>query len=95
MNDVSDARVAAATSQILTYLEGSFGALVMVGSGLLAILSAFLGVSVAVLYGAIWKGRNWKVFAACFGAPIFFLALAIGMFIVRSVIATFFSAEMP
>ena len=91
MEPVNDARLEHAVDQIITHLEGSFGALIMVSSGLLAILSAMLGVAVAVLYGAIWKGRNWKVFAACFGTPIFFLMVAIGSFILRAVLATFFS----
>ncbi|MGI6524041.1 MAG: hypothetical protein ACOX2O_01925 [Bdellovibrionota bacterium] len=39
----NDERLADATNAILTYIEGSFGAMVMVAAGIMAILSAAVG----------------------------------------------------
>ncbi len=66
----NDSRIADATNQILTYIEGSFGALVMVGAGISAILSAAFG--------------QYKMALGC-------LIVAVGSFILRSVLSTFFN----
>lgn len=66
----NDSRIADATNQILTYIEGSFGALVMVGAGIAAILSAAFG--------------QYKAALGC-------LIVAVGSFILRSVLSTFFN----
>lgn len=66
----NDQRVAGAVNAILTYLEGSFGALIMVGGGLLAIISAAFG--------------QYRTAIGC-------LIVAVGSFILRSVISTFFN----
>ena len=66
----NDARIAESVNVILTYLEGSFGALVMVSAGVGAILSAAFGQ---------------------YRAALGLLVVAVGAFILRSLIATFFN----
>ena len=68
----NDTRISAAANIILTYLEGSFGALVMVAAGLGAILSSAFG--------------QYKAALGC-------LIIAVGSFILRSVMGTFFNTE--
>ena len=41
--DIEDSRIANAVSTLFRYLEGSFGALIMAGSGIMAIASAAFG----------------------------------------------------
>ena len=65
-------RIVEAARKLLRYVEGSFGALVMVGAGIFAILGAAFGQ---------YKGA----LAA--------LVVAVGSFILRSFISTFFNAE--
>ena len=65
-----DNRIANAAVTVLTYLEGSFGALVMVVSGIGAILSAAFG--------------QYKAALGC-------LVVAVGAFILRSFMTTFFN----
>ena len=79
--------------QILSYLEGSFGALVMVGCGILAILSVPAVVAIIVIGTILKQDRSWKFYAGWFSVPFLFFIGAIGMFILRSLIATFFSVE--
>lgn len=66
----NDSQIAQAVVAILTYIEGSFGALVMVGSGIAAILSSAFG--------------QYKAALGC-------LVVAVGAFILRSVMSTFFN----
>jgi hypothetical protein len=66
----NDTRIANAVNMLLTYLEGSFGALVMVVSGIGAIMSAAFG--------------QYKAALGC-------LVVAVGSFILRSFISTFFN----
>lgn len=66
----NDTRVSDSVNMILTYMEGSFGALVMVGAGITAILSAAFGQ-----------------YRAALGA----LVVAVGAFILRSFMSTFFN----
>lgn len=66
----NDDRIAEATNLILTYIEGSFGALVMVVAGLGAILGAAFGQ---------------------YRAALGLLVVAVGSFILRSIIGTFFN----
>lgn len=66
----NDTRVSNSVNMILTYMEGSFGALVMVGAGITAILSAAFGQ-----------------YRAALGA----LVVAVGAFILRSFMSTFFN----
>lgn len=68
----NDARVAEAINRIFQYLEGSFGALIMVVAGILAIVSAALGQ---------------------YRTSINLLVVAVGAFILRSLVATFFNDE--
>lgn len=68
--EYNDDRIANSVTTILTYLEGSFGALIMVVAGILAVLSAAFG--------------NYK---AAMGA----LVIAVGSFILRSFMHTFFN----
>lgn len=70
--EYNDVRLANAVDRIFTYLEGSFGALIMVASGLGAIMSAAFG--------------QYKAALGC-------LVVAVGAFILRSVLATFFNTE--
>lgn len=66
----NDDRVANSVNAILTYIEGSFGALVMVSAGIGAILSSAFGQ---------------------YRAALGLLVVAVGAFILRSVLATFFN----
>lgn len=66
----NDQRVIEAINAVLLYLEGSFGALVMVCSGVGAILSAAFGQ---------------------YRASLGLLVVAIGSFILRSLMSTFFN----
>ncbi|MCB0309640.1 MAG: hypothetical protein KDD42_00310 [Bdellovibrionales bacterium] len=68
--EFNDARIANSVNILLTYLEGSFGALVMVTAGIAAILASAFGQ-----------------YRAALGA----LVVAVGAFILRSVMATFFN----
>jgi hypothetical protein len=70
--EYNDVRLANAVDRIFTYLEGSFGALIMVASGLGAIMSAAFG--------------QYKAALGC-------LVVAVGAFILRSVLSTFFNTE--
>lgn len=65
-------RVDSAVRTVLSYLEGSFGALIMVASGVGAILSSAFGQ---------------------YRAALGLLVVAVGAFILRSLVSTFFSVE--
>ncbi len=72
VGNYNDQRIALAVNRIFTYLEGSFGALVMVAAGI----------------GAI--------FASAFGqykAALGLLVVAVGAFILRSLVSTFFNDQ--
>ena len=66
----NDDRVTNAVNAIMTYLEGSFGALIMAASGIGAIMSAAFG--------------QYK-------AALSLMVVAVGAFILRSLISTFFN----
>ncbi len=66
----NDMKIANAVNAIMTYLEGSFGALVMAAAGIGAILSASFGQ---------------------FKAALSLMVVAVGAFILRSLISTFFN----
>jgi len=66
----NDTRISNSVNMVLTYLEGSFGALIMVAAGIGAILSAAFG--------------QYKAALGC-------LVVAIGAFILRSFLGTFFN----
>lgn len=68
----NDAKVANAVNAIMTYLEGSFGALIMAASGIGAIMSAAFG--------------QYK-------AALSLMVVAVGAFILRSIMSTFFNDE--
>ena len=68
----NDDRIAGALTRLLTFLEGSFGALVMVGAGIGAILSSAFG--------------QYRAALGC-------LIVAVGAFILRSMMTTFFNTE--
>ncbi len=68
----NDSRIAEAVNRIFQYLEGAFGALVMVAAGLGAILAAAFGQ---------------------YRAALGLLVVAVGAFILRSLVATFFNDE--
>ena len=68
----NDERISNSVNAILLYIEGSFGALIMVASGLTAIMSAAFG--------------QYKAALGC-------LVVAVGAFILRSVLGTFFNDE--
>ena len=68
----NDARIGEAFDRVLTYLEGTFGALIMVAAGLGAILSSAFG--------------QYRAALGC-------LVVAVGTFILRSFISTFFNTE--
>ena len=66
----NDEKIANAVNAIMTYLEGSFGALIMAASGIGAIMSAAFG--------------QYK-------AALSLMVVAVGSFILRSLIGTFFN----
>ena len=66
----NDERLAGAVNAILTYIEGSFGAMVMVAAGIGAILSSAMGQ---------------------YRAALGLLVVAVGAFILRSFVGTFFN----
>ena len=66
----NDTRVTNSINAILTYIEGSFGALVMIAAGIGAILSSAFGQ---------------------YRAALGLLVVAVGAFILRSFVATFFN----
>ncbi len=68
----NDAKIVNAVNAVLTYLEGSFGALVMAAAGIGAILSASFG--------------QYK-------ASLSLMVVAIGSFILRSIMSTFLNDE--
>ncbi len=68
----NDDRIANSVDTLLTYLEGSFGALVMVVAGIGAILSSAFG--------------QYRAALGC-------LVVAVGAFILRSFLSTFFNTE--
>jgi hypothetical protein len=68
----NDQRIVNAVNAIMTYLEGTFGALVMAAAGIGAILAAAFG--------------NYK-------AALSLMVVAVGAFILRSVMATFFNDQ--
>jgi hypothetical protein len=67
---IEDARIANAVSTLFKYLEGSFGALIMAGAGIMAIASAAFG--------------QYKAAMSC-------MIVAVGAFILRSFMNTFFN----
>lgn len=66
----NDARLSDAINVVLTYIEGSFGAMVMVAAGIGAILSSAFGQ---------------------YRAALGLLVVAVGAFILRSLVGTFFN----
>ena len=66
----NDLRVSGSVNAILTYMEGTFGALIMAAAGIGAILSSAFG--------------QYKAALGC-------LIVAVGSFILRSFLATFFN----
>ncbi|MCB0333081.1 MAG: hypothetical protein KDD55_06245 [Bdellovibrionales bacterium] len=66
----NDERVTNSINAILTYIEGSFGALIMIAAGLGAILSSAFGQ---------------------YRAALGLLVVAVGAFILRSLVSTFFN----
>lgn len=66
----NDDRITNAVNAIMTYLEGSFGALVMAAAGIGAIMSAAFGQ---------------------FKASLSLMVVAVGAFILRSLMGTFFN----
>ena len=69
-SNYNDDRIAEAADVIMTYVHGSFGALIMVCSGIAAILSAAFGG---------------------YRAALGLLVVAVGSFILRSLVATWFN----
>jgi hypothetical protein len=67
---IEDSRIAAAVATLFTFLEGSFGALIMAASGIAAIVAAAFG--------------QYKAALSC-------MVCAVGAFILRSVMRTFFN----
>jgi hypothetical protein len=68
----NDEKIANAVNTIMTFLEGSFGALIMAASGVGAIMSAAFG--------------QYK-------AALSLMVVAVGSFILRSIIGTFFNDQ--
>jgi len=77
--EYNDERISNSVDITLAYIEGSFGALMMLASGLLAI--CFLALA------SVRQRKAYIVWATVF------LGLAVGSFIVRSTVTTFFNTE--
>lgn len=69
---IEDSRIAAAVAVLFTFLEGSFGALIMAASGIAAIVAAAFG--------------QYKAALSC-------MVCAVGAFILRSIMQTFFNTQ--
>ena len=82
-------------NSILTLVEGSFGALVMVGCGILAMVSVPVALGIIVIGTLMKRDRSWQFYVGWLLLPVFFLFGAIGMFILRSLLVTFFDVEIP
>ena len=72
VGEYNDERVSEAVNRIFGYIEGAFGALIMVAAGLGAIMAAAFGQ---------------------YRAAIGLLVVAVGAFILRSLVGTFFNDE--
>jgi len=72
--DFDPSMINCAVGQLFQLIEGSFGALVMVVSGLGAIISAAMGA---------------------YRASVGMLVVAVGSFILRSLVSLFFSSNFP
>lgn len=72
LGEYNDERISEAVNRIFGYLEGSFGALIMVAAGLGAIISSAFGQ---------------------YRAALGLLVVAVGAFILRSLVSTFFNAD--
>ncbi len=72
VGEYNDERVSEAVNRIFAYIEGSFGALIMVAAGLGAIMAAAFGQ---------------------YRAALGLLVVAVGSFILRSLVGTFFNTE--
>jgi hypothetical protein len=70
--DYNDVRLADSLNAILIYIEGTFGAMVMVSAGIGAILSSAFGQ---------------------YRAALGLLVVAVGAFILRSLVGTFFNDQ--
>ena len=70
--EYNDVRLAMSINAILTYIEGTFGAMVMVAAGIGAILSSAFGQ---------------------YRAALGLLVVAVGAFILRSLVGTFFNDD--
>jgi hypothetical protein len=68
----NDQRIDSVINAVFTYLEGSIGALIMVGAGISAIVASAFG--------------QYK-------AALGLLAVAVGAFVLRSLVGTFFNDE--
>lgn len=69
-----DIYIRIAVGNLLAFIEGSFGALVMVVAGIIALIAAVMG--------------NYK-------AALGMLVIAIGAFILRSLVSLFFGSDFP
>lgn len=76
---------------VFSAIEGSFGAILMVLLTLGGFVGLFVGAVVALIAAIQSQARSWKFYAACLGLPIISLAGGIGVFILRSLVAIFFS----
>lgn len=76
-------------------LAGSLGALIMVLFGFAAILSVPICVSAAVFGVVTRKKLSDRFIMWCCIVPVICLGGAIGMFIIRAVLATFFAVGEP
>lgn len=89
---------------------GTFGAFVMILGGLGAILCFQFWLAVVAFMVRWWWGlvvffvpfgpflfaiTNWQAAKKPFLAGVLFLALAVSMFLLRAVVATFFSLDVP
>lgn len=107
-----DDRIAKSIDEIIGYLAGSFGALIMVAAGLSMILLASFGPVIVAIYGINKYGIRWwwspLVFFIPFASLVFIVAhwniqlvrrlayailgcfaVAIGSFVIRSLLASF------
>jgi hypothetical protein len=71
-------------------IEGAFGAILMVGFGLISVFSFPICLLVAMFSAVGEKTRPLKFYLILVAVPLVSLVLAVGTFILRAMTATFF-----
>lgn len=81
-------------SYFLSALEGSLGALLMAGAGMLAIISLPIAIIFCVVPLLTRSKKGVGYYLVCMGTPFAFVCIAVGLFIVRALIGAFFQTPV-